>query len=308
MNHLHWGFAFGAALGIHLVSAYAYLSWVPQQSQLRGAIDLGEGGVEIGLGRIGSYADLTGRPVAPSVPDQADAAQQETEPQNVEVKSRPPVQPLPEIKPVAVFASEPPVVPVEKQAVVAKRPLVAPSAALPRPPRPEQPTQTEPSANYETASRMSASPDASIQATPSSRSSTAVRATGKQQHSNLGGRVGNPQDYFSLLIAWLNQHKDYPPAVKKKKQQGTSAWLRQARPKPRPLAVRSGRPRRPQPRRQAEAADGGGSIGRPVRRVQLRYSCAGYAPGSCAPSHRDRERIRPHRRLGQWPDCRATRE
>ena len=219
MNHLHWGFAFGVALGVHLVSAYAYLSWVPQQSQPRGAIDLGEGGVEIGLGRIGSYADLTERPVAPSVPDQADAAQQETEPQNVEVKSRPPVQPLPEIKPVAV--SEPPVVPVEKQAVVAKRPPVAPSAALPRPPRPEQPTQTEPSANYATASRMSASPDASIQATPSSRSSAAVRATGKQQHSNLGGRVGNPHDYFSLLIAWLNQHKDYPPAVKKKKQQGT---------------------------------------------------------------------------------------
>lgn len=221
MNHLHWGFAFGVALGVHLVSAYAYFNWVPQQSQPRGAIDLGEGGVEIGLGRIGSYADLTERPVAPSVPDQADAAQQETEPQNVEVKSRPPVQPLPEIKPVAVSVSEPPVVPVEKQAVVAKRPPVAPSAALPRPPRPEQPTQTEPSANYETASRMSASPDASIPATPSSRSSAAVRATGKQQHSNLGGRVGNPQDYFSLLIAWLNQHKDYPPAVKKKKQQGT---------------------------------------------------------------------------------------
>ena len=221
MNHLHWGFAFGVALGVHLVSAYAYFNWVPQQSQPRGAIDLGEGGVEIGLGRIGSYADLTERPVAPSVPDQADAPQQETEPQNVEVKSRPPVQPLPEIKPVAVSVSEPPVVPVEKQAVVAKRPPVAPSAALPRPPRPEQPTQTEPSANYETASRMSASPDASIQATPSSRSSAAVRATGKQQHSNLGGRVGNPQDYFSLLIAWLNQHKDYPPAVKKKKQQGT---------------------------------------------------------------------------------------
>lgn len=221
MNHLHWGFAFGVALGIHLVSAYAYFNWAPQRSQTRGAIDLGEGGVEIGLGRIGSYADLTERPVEPSVPGQADAAQQETEPQNVEVKSRPPVQPLPEIKPVAVSVSEPPVVPVEKQAVVAKRPPVAPSAALPRPPRPEQPAQTEPSANYETASSLPASPDASIQATPSSRFSAAVRATGKQQYSTLGGRVGNPKDYFSLLIAWLNQHKDYPPAVKKKKQQGT---------------------------------------------------------------------------------------
>ncbi len=219
MNHRHWGFAFGVALGIHLVSAYAYFNWVPQRSQPRGAIDVGEGGVEVGLGRIGSYADLTERPVAPSVPGQADAAQQETEPQNVEVKSRPPVQPLPEIKPVAVPAPEQSVVPVEKQAVVAKRPSVVPSAALPRPPRPEQPAQTESGPHQEAVSSLPASPDTSIQATPKSRSS--ARATGKQQHSNLGGRVGNPQDYFSLLIAWLNQHKDYPPTVKKKKQQGT---------------------------------------------------------------------------------------
>ncbi len=221
MKHLHWGFAFGVALGIHLVSAYAYFNWAPQWSQPRGAIDLGEGGVEIGLGRIGSYADLTERPVAPSVPGQADAVQQETEPQNVEVKPPPPAQPLPEIKPVAVAAPEQPVIPVEKQAVVDKQPPVEPLEALPSPPVPEQPAQTEPGPRHETASNLPASPDASIQATPSSRSSAAVRATGKQQRPTVGGRVGNPKDYFSLLIAWLNQHKDYPPVVKKKKQQGT---------------------------------------------------------------------------------------
>lgn len=221
MKYLHWGFAFGAALGIHLMCAYAYFSWAPQRPQPRGAIDLGEGGVEIGLGRIGSYADLTERPVAPSVPGQADAAQQETEPQNTEVKPSPPAQPLPEIKPVAVSASEPLVEPVEKQAVVDKQPPVEPLEALPRPPEPEQVAQTEPGPHSEAASSLPTSPDASIQATPSSRSFAAVRATGKQQHANLGGRIGNPQDYFSLLIAWLNQHKDYPPAVKKKRQQGT---------------------------------------------------------------------------------------
>ena len=106
MSHRHWGSAFGAALGIHLVCAYAYLSWAPQRSQPHGAIDLGEGGVEIGLGRMGSYADLTERPVEPSAPDQAEAnaAPQETEPepQNVEVKPPPPAQSLPEMKPVAV--------------------------------------------------------------------------------------------------------------------------------------------------------------------------------------------------------------
>ena len=221
MNHLHWGFAFGVALGVHLVSAYAYFNWVPQQSQPRGAMDLGEGGVEIGLGRIGSYADLTERPVEPSVPNQAEATQQEPEPQNVEVKPSPPVPPLPEIKPVAVPAPEPPVVPVEKQTGVDTQPPVELSEARPRPPGPEQPVQTEPGPHQEVVSSLSASPDTSLQATPNSRSSSAIRATGKQQRPTLGGRVGNPQDYFSLLIAWLNQHKDYPPGVKKKKQQGT---------------------------------------------------------------------------------------
>ena len=227
MKHLHWGFAFGVALGIHLVSAYAYLSWAPQQPPPRGAIDLGEGGVEIGLGRIGSYTDLTERPITPSVPDQPEtnATQQATEPesQNVEVKPTPPVQPLPDMKPVEVPAPEQPVVPVEKQAVVDKQPPVEPSEALPRPPEPEQPMQTEPNPQEEVTPNLLAKAEVSTRAEPSPnpRSAAAERATGKRQRRVLGGRIGNPKDYFSLLIAWLNQHKDYPPAVKKKKQQGT---------------------------------------------------------------------------------------
>ena len=226
MKHLHWGFAFGVALGIHLVGAYAYFSWVPQQPQPRGAIDLGEGGVEIGLGRIGSYGDLTERPAETSVPDQPETntTRQEVEQEPQNVKAPPlPAQTLPEIKPVAVPTPEQPVVPVEKQAVVNKQPPVEPSEALPRPPKPKQPIQTEPSPQYEAAPKRPAKSDTStrVESSPNLRSSIAVRATGKRQHSNLGGRFGNPKDYFSLLIAWLNQHKDYPPAVKKKKQQGT---------------------------------------------------------------------------------------
>ena len=227
MSHRHWGSAFGAALGIHLVCAYAYLSWAPQRSQPHGAIDLGEGGVEIGLGRMGSYADLTERPVEPSAPDQAEAnaAPQETEPepQNVEVKPPPPAQSLPEMKPVAVPTPEQPITPVEKQAVVHEHPPVEPSEALPRPPEPEQPVQTESSPHYDAPPKRLAKADVPTRAEPSPdpRSSAAVRATGKRQRRVLGGRVGNPKDYFSLLIAWLNQHKDYPSAVKKKKQQGT---------------------------------------------------------------------------------------
>ena len=49
---------------------------------------------------------------------------------------------------------------------------------------------------------------------------TAARATGRRQSRRFGGRTGDPTSYFSDLIAWLNQYKDYPTALKKRKQQG----------------------------------------------------------------------------------------
>ena len=217
MNHLHWGAAFGAALGVHLVCAYVSLSWVPQRSHPHGAIDVGEGGVEIGLGRMGSYADLAARTEVP--PPETPAEQQDTEPQNSPVNPAPPAPLLPEMKPVEVPAPEQSVAPVEKQTVVQKRPPVAVPDALLPPPEPQQPVQTKPTPHAEALPTTPAVSTA--QPSPNRQVSAAVRATGKRHSRALGGRAGNPKDYFSLLIAWLNRHKDYPPAVKKKKQQGT---------------------------------------------------------------------------------------
>ena len=54
----HWAAAFGAALGLHLACASAYVGWAPRRVPPAGAFDQGTGGVEIGVGRVGSYADL----------------------------------------------------------------------------------------------------------------------------------------------------------------------------------------------------------------------------------------------------------
>jgi protein TonB len=52
-----------------------------------------------------------------------------------------------------------------------------------------------------------------------SKSEALVRASGKGAEANSGNRLGK-KDYFSSLIAWLNQYKNYPATLKKKKQQG----------------------------------------------------------------------------------------
>ena len=53
------------------------------------------------------------------------------------------------------------------------------------------------------------------------RAVAALRADGKRHARRRGGRAGDPQNYFSRLVAWLDRYKDYPPEVKKRKQQGT---------------------------------------------------------------------------------------
>ena len=57
-GYTHWAAAFGAALGLHLACASAYVGWAPRRVPPAGALDQGAGGVEIGVGRVGSYADL----------------------------------------------------------------------------------------------------------------------------------------------------------------------------------------------------------------------------------------------------------
>lgn len=79
-GHTHWT----AALGLHLACAYAYVGWVLQRVHPAGALDPGEGGVEIGVGRAGSYTDVAERNAASQEPDET---ARKGEP---ETKERPP--------------------------------------------------------------------------------------------------------------------------------------------------------------------------------------------------------------------------
>lgn len=47
-----------------------------------------------------------------------------------------------------------------------------------------------------------------------------VRATGKKNSKSFGGKKGTAYRYFAELKHWLNEHKEYPPNLKKAKLQG----------------------------------------------------------------------------------------
>ena len=232
MNKLQWFLALVMALSIHLAGAYAYIVLGPHSTQPSGASYAGEGGVEIGLGRVGSYADIAEKkaespqPEAPE-PDlrQEDAVQKDVreetrEPEPV-VKPPPvPAPQTPEIEPMLVPKPKQVIVRAEKRVPV-KEPLVEePSveeSPIEEPPAerlleqaPEQKPTTTPDTTESTSTDQKHGP----------RSPAVVRATGRGQRQRVGGKSGDSSSYFSELIAWLNRYKDYPAAVKKRKQQG----------------------------------------------------------------------------------------
>lgn len=223
-DHVHWT----AALGLHLACAYAYIGWAPQRVHPAGALDPGEGGVEIGVGRAGSYADVAERNAASQ---EMDETARKGEP---EAKDRPPAAenaaataPNRKVSRVASADGAPVVmetpdrsaVPVEKPDPVQHGRAANPSdpqpAARAAPAAAEQPVPQP-----DGASNGSARPAESNHTVPG-RAVAALRTDSERHARRRGGRAGDPQNYFSRLVAWLDRYKDYPPEVKKRKQQGT---------------------------------------------------------------------------------------
>ena len=230
-DHVHWTAAFGAALGLHLACAYAYVGWAPQRVHPAGALDPGEGGVEIGVGRAGSYADVAERD---ATSQEMDETARKGEP---ETKDRPPAAENPAATapnrkvsrvasadgaPVVMETPDRSAVPVETPDPVQHGRAANPSdpqpAARAAPAAAEQPVPQP-----DGASDGSARPAESNHAVPerTGRAVAALRADGKRHARRRGGRAGDPQNYFSRLVAWLDRYKDYPPEAKKRKQQGT---------------------------------------------------------------------------------------
>lgn len=205
MRPLHWLFALSLASALHLALGYGLLH--KPISGASTALDTGIGGIEVGLGMLGSYQDQAEKKVSEPEPV-AEEAQPEPKPQpKPEIKPVPPKPaPIPEVPPVE------PALPAENDIKVAKKEPVEEPVA-----QPDSPAEPPVEQNLENKKEVTQNSEPA-QHTVSSQAM--VKATGQQSSRRSGGIKGNAKNYFSTLMAWLNQHKEYPAELKKDKKQG----------------------------------------------------------------------------------------
>ena len=195
----------------------------------RAAFDPGEGGVEIGVGGAGSYADVAEGNAASQEPDET------ARKGKPETKERPPAAenvaataPNRNVSCVASADGAPVVMETpDRSAVPVEKPDPVQHSRAANPSDPQPAARAEPAA----AERPDPvpQPDGSARPAESNHASldragrrvAALRADGKRYARRRGGRAGDQQNYFGRLVAWLNRYKDYPPEAKKRKQQGT---------------------------------------------------------------------------------------
>ncbi|MFT6597156.1 energy transducer TonB [Cycloclasticus pugetii] len=207
MRISEWSLAFFVSIALHLAAAAGYmLSPVPEPS---GASDLGENGIQIGLGMQGSYIDQIEK-------EKKQKLEKKTKPEKKVISkpvtkapkktNKPVKKPAPTV--AAVTTKKP-----TKDAVLVQHSEQKKPAQLKQTAEPEDPEVTEkPKAPEEAEEQTSNTKE-------QSKSEALVRASGKGAEANSRNRLGK-KDYFSSLIAWLNQYKNYPAALKKKKQEG----------------------------------------------------------------------------------------
>lgn len=204
MNSIQWVSSLFIALVLHLLLAAGIFHL--EQPEAGVAVEAGEGGVDVGLGMLGSYEEILQPPEPEKEPEPApvEPPKPEKKPEPKPQPPKPVVKPklpeprLPEPKPEPKSEAIPQVTTV-KTAEVSEIAVAAVEAKT------EVPEQEEPT------------PKAENKPAPKPAS---VRATGRHNHQSAGATAGNAKTYFSALMAWLNRFKDYPAALKKEKIQG----------------------------------------------------------------------------------------
>ena len=181
----------GSAL-LLAVALHAGLAWwlSGSYSVTEGAAAAGEGGVSIGLGLLGSYADAAevepskaNEPAAEHLEPESEQEQEQEQKLEFEPEQQSELQS--ELQPRVQAV-------VPDTAPVAQRDIEPEPQNVPQPARPA-----------ETASQAMR------------------RGSGRGQTRHSGGRAGDMRSYFAEVTAWLNRYKNYPGEVKKQKQQGT---------------------------------------------------------------------------------------
>lgn len=207
MNRIHWFAAFCLSLCCH--AGIAAVVVMHQTVDAGAAADEGEGGVDVGLGMLGSYADAK--------------AQQgsETEPAPVDIRPEEPVFDEVVVTPIASPTAAP---------VPATAPTVSPVMNAPKALQAIKNSVLITAAETKVAPVVADKPVAQanpvaapspVQHKPQQQASkAAVKGTGTGNSRQTGGKKGNAKSYFGELMAWLNRHKSYPAALKKKKKQG----------------------------------------------------------------------------------------
>jgi len=178
INTRHWLPALLLALTLHLAGFALVMA---QSSNVDGARDQGEQGIEIDLGMLGELG--------------VEAATLEAAP----------AEPGPEPEPEPVVEPEP-VMP-RQQAQVRTEPTPE-SRPTPKPdPRPQPKAEPRPVAVDE---------DSDSRATQSSRKAT----SGSSDAATAGGNPGAQRSYFAQLAAHLAKHKRYPAASRRRGEEG----------------------------------------------------------------------------------------
>ncbi len=212
-----WLVAFLLAASLHLLVAMAMVGFSDSLDRFGG---MGEGasGVEVGLGTLGSYADMLRKAT-------------EEEPEAVE-ESPVDASPAPPERVTGAKPSSPRKEVVKENVRPAPEPLDIPAIKIPRLP-PSLPNIVLPERRKILSRNLQDAPEPlATRASPrrqevaptkiASRTRPAmIRGSGVRDGERAGSRSGSVKDYFSRLMTWLNRHKEYPAALKKAKKQGT---------------------------------------------------------------------------------------
>lgn len=225
-GHTHWT----AAIELHLACACASIDWAPNGFTPRAPSTRAKAASKSAWAeraRMPAWPSATLRRKSRTRPHGRASRREERPPAAENVAATAPNRNVSRVAsadggPVVMETPDRSAVPVEKPDPVQHSRAANPSD--PQPAARAEPAAAErPDPQPDGASDGSARPAESNHASldRAGRRVAALRADGKRYARRRGGRAGDPQNYFSRPVAWLNRYKDYPPEVKKRKQQGT---------------------------------------------------------------------------------------
>jgi protein TonB len=209
MSRLEWVVALALAVLIHVGLLFGFGKEGVSGASM--ALDSGEQGFDVGLGQLGAYRDQQKQEVVQPEPETEMVIEEIVAPEPLPVAKKP--EPKIETPIVTVEVEKP-----AKELIS----VVVPTPPPATPVTPEQttvedmPLESEATQNQEISASQPPEPNAASAVATEAM----VKATGSKDVATTGGKKGSAKNYYSALMAWLNQHKDYPADLKKQKKQG----------------------------------------------------------------------------------------